>query len=244
MAVDINLNNVAEANPTTNYTTPLDADKLGIWDTANSLFKGVTWTNIKATLKTYFDGIYKPTFSENTAFNKNFGSTTGTVAQGNDSRFDKNKTIVATTTTSSHTGNTSETILYSYELAAGTFTTNDRMYQELLLTAIGINGVKTIRTYINTTNNLSGSPVLISTYYTNNLLYSLVSSFFVDSTTSMKSYKSGISNLATFWGSSNSASGSYSIDFTVTQYYIVSVQLASSTDVIKLEAAFLNRNRL
>lgn len=218
MAVDINLTNVAEANPTTNYTTPLDADKVGIWDTANSLFKGVTWTNIKATLKTYFDTLYLTDH--------------------------KNKTIVATTTTSSHTGNTSNTILYSCEIAAGTFTTNDRIYQELLLTAIGLNGVKTIRTYINTTNNLSGSPVLISTYFTNHLLYSLISTFFVDSTTSMKSYKSGTSNSSNFFGSNSSALGSFSIDFTVTQYYIVSVQLASAADVIQLESALLNRNRL
>lgn len=73
-------------NGATNYTTPLDADKVGIWDIANSLFKGVTWANIKATLKTYFDTLYKPTFSENTAFNKNFGTTTGTVCQGDDTR--------------------------------------------------------------------------------------------------------------------------------------------------------------
>lgn len=218
MAVNINLNNVAEANPTANYTTPLDADKVGIWDTVNSLFKGVTWSNIKATLKMYFDTLYLTDY--------------------------KNKTIVATTTTSSHTGNTSETILYSCEIAAGTLTTNDRLYQELLLTAIGTNGVKTIRTYLNTSNDLSGSPVLISTYYKNNLLYSLLSSFFIDSTTSMKSYKGATISSSTFWGSSNSDLGTYSIDFTVTQYYIVSVQLASADDVIQLQGVLLNRNRL
>lgn len=32
-------------------------------------------------------GTYEPVFSKNTAFNKNFGSTAGTVAQGDDSRF-------------------------------------------------------------------------------------------------------------------------------------------------------------
>lgn len=31
-------------------------------------------------------GVYEPVFSKNTAFNKNFGTTSGTVAQGNDSR--------------------------------------------------------------------------------------------------------------------------------------------------------------
>ena len=49
------------ANTATNYTTPLDADKMSIWDVANSVLKSVTWLNIKATLKTYFDTIYTTT---------------------------------------------------------------------------------------------------------------------------------------------------------------------------------------
>jgi len=50
----------AIVNAATDYTTPLDADKIGIWDTANGLLKSVTWLNIKATLKTYFDTLYTP----------------------------------------------------------------------------------------------------------------------------------------------------------------------------------------
>ncbi len=42
----------------TGYTPPLDADVLPIVDTANTTTKKVTWANIKATLKTYFDTLY------------------------------------------------------------------------------------------------------------------------------------------------------------------------------------------
>lgn len=37
-------------------------------------------------------GVYEPVFSKNTAFNKNFGTVSGTVAQGNDSRINNGQT--------------------------------------------------------------------------------------------------------------------------------------------------------
>ena len=40
--------------------TPVDADELGLIDSAASyVLKKLTWTNLKTTLKTYFDGIYR-----------------------------------------------------------------------------------------------------------------------------------------------------------------------------------------
>ncbi|MCA0341118.1 MAG: hypothetical protein LCH99_15505 [Proteobacteria bacterium] len=40
-------------------TTPVDADEIGLVDSAASnVLKKLTWANLKATLKTYFDGIY------------------------------------------------------------------------------------------------------------------------------------------------------------------------------------------
>jgi len=39
----------------TNKDTPVDTDVFALWDTVR---KKVTWANIKATLKTYFDTLY------------------------------------------------------------------------------------------------------------------------------------------------------------------------------------------
>jgi len=43
---------------TTNKVTPVDADKIGLWDSITNKLVGVTWANIKATLKSYFDTLY------------------------------------------------------------------------------------------------------------------------------------------------------------------------------------------
>ena len=38
--------------------TPADGDKFGFWDVVDDALKSITWANIKATLKTYFDAVY------------------------------------------------------------------------------------------------------------------------------------------------------------------------------------------
>jgi hypothetical protein len=66
-------------------TTPVDADTVGIIDSvASNVVKKLSWANIKATLKTYFDTIYEAAIgAKGTAFNKNFGSNAGDVSEGN-----------------------------------------------------------------------------------------------------------------------------------------------------------------
>lgn len=60
-------------NGATAKTTPIDADTMPLIDSAASnVLKKVTWANIKATLKTYFDTIFMP---KETAINAQTGLT-------------------------------------------------------------------------------------------------------------------------------------------------------------------------
>lgn len=55
-ATDVGFN----INAATEKATPIDADELGIVDSAASnVLKKITWANLKATLKTYFDTLYQ-----------------------------------------------------------------------------------------------------------------------------------------------------------------------------------------
>lgn len=46
------------SNPSASKTTPIDADDLTLWDSVASVFKRLSYSNLKATLKTYFDTLY------------------------------------------------------------------------------------------------------------------------------------------------------------------------------------------
>lgn len=80
--------------------------KINVSDIVNNLTSGGTGKVLSAeqgkVLKAALDthnhaGVYEPVFSKNTAFNKNFGTTSGTVCQGNDSRLSDARTPKAHT---------------------------------------------------------------------------------------------------------------------------------------------------
>jgi len=66
-------------NGLTSKTTPVDADYIGLMDSAASnVFKKLSWANLKSTLKTYFDTFY--TMSFKVASNADSTAVTGTTA--------------------------------------------------------------------------------------------------------------------------------------------------------------------
>jgi len=74
-------------------TTPVNADMFPIMDTADSnKVRKLSWANIKATLKAYFDTLYA---AASTVTFPGFGSTGLTACVGNDSRLSDSRTPVA-----------------------------------------------------------------------------------------------------------------------------------------------------
>ena len=77
----------------TEKTTPVNADMIPVMDTADSnKIRKLSWANIKATLKAYFDTLYA---TASTVTFPGFGTTGSTACVGNDSRLSDSRTPVA-----------------------------------------------------------------------------------------------------------------------------------------------------
>jgi hypothetical protein len=231
MAIDINLNNVES---TTNKGETVAGNEAST--TKYLSIKGVyDWVTAN----------FKATFSENTAFNKNFGTTTGTVAEGNDSRFDKNKTIIQTNTPQSHSGSTNEIILEVQEIAANTFVANDKFEHEIFWQTLGTAGIKQFRVYLNTVNNLTGSPIQIARIQTTATAVGgrTMRGQKVFNATTLKSAATGIQNVNSD-NSNNLTYTEFTTDFTVPLFMIVTGELAASADTVILHSLELKRFRL
>lgn len=71
------LNQIQDVDVTLSKTTPIDADSVLLQDSADqSIWKKLSWSNVKATLKTYFDTLYQKGTGTTNYVSKFTGSTT------------------------------------------------------------------------------------------------------------------------------------------------------------------------
>jgi hypothetical protein len=71
----------ATIHAATEKTTPIDADEVGIWDSISNALRRLTWANIKATLKAYFDTLYAAIGIDYSGVSANDGDTDVTGAE-------------------------------------------------------------------------------------------------------------------------------------------------------------------
>ena len=199
-------------NGATNYVTPLDADKIGIWDVANSLFKAVTWANLKATLASTF-------YLDAT-------SSIQTQLYNRTTLLAKNNVQV------SHTGTLTETLILSYDLT-NLFAANDIIKTNFRVYPNNSVNTKTIRIKVNTSATLTGAQTLGTYAFTSSAANFQKALWFENTLASIKAMfpTSTVINDET---SLNNITGLNTIthDFTGPTFFLISAQLTVISDTL------------
>lgn len=135
-----------------------------------------------------------------------------------------------------HTGTTAETLVFLYQIEAGTFQFNDILRFYAMFEQTNNANVKTCRIYFNTVNNLTGTPIQVATrLLQNNTGLNLLRNLIFKNSLTSQNIIAPTTNYSSSESISNLVNTTLSIDFTVTQYFIVSIQLANATDTVTLK---------
>jgi hypothetical protein len=188
--------------------TPADNDKMIIVDNSVSLAKKITWIHIKDTLKAYFDALL-PILAE---------TCTDGVLVGNGG---------VGTTTNTYTGGV---------LITPSIINADTTIEVLAgFRKSAANGAVTIRIYANTTNDISGSPILIGqALYAAGILYSAQSRQLrikvkAGTGAGTEVLNTGINSVFSDLSNMTLAASNLAIDWTTNKYIVVSLQLGVAT---------------
>lgn len=200
-------------NGLTSKTTPVDADQLDLMDSADSnKSKKLSWLNVKATLKTYFDTLYN----------------TVTGAAGR-------KYFAYDHTTFTYTGTTADTIVKTISIPANSMLSNSTLDLFANFTKTGTNGIFSMYLYITTNSSaITGGTRIGSNGTGANATLQFGKRFRLSNKGSQTSQlgQTASNNAENFSSQINAAKQSLSIDFTVQQYIHIVMTAASAADTV------------
>jgi hypothetical protein len=174
-----------------------------------------------------------------TTFNGKFNTPTGTTSEyvrgdGTLATFPTLPTIFKTTTDSAGFTNNSNNVVYTQLIAANTFAAGDVIRVNYRTRKTGTAGNQTLRIYVNSTADLSGSPILVGGYQnaganiflTNQILRHLV---IKTSTNNTEVIIANAVSTAFDYGLQGSVT-TCAINWTLARYFVFAIQNTLSTD--------------
>lgn len=156
------------------------------------------------------------------------------------------QSLVSSVTTSSHTGDLVETVIATYFIPANTFKAGDLMYLEYLVSSNTTGDIWADRFYINTTNDLSGSPVQLMYFETSGGTHLNWRDFFVlDSNTLNVFVPPTVQNNSEGGVLTTPYTQVTGIDLTIDNYLVQTVQIAANTSqILRNRAINFTRKRV
>jgi hypothetical protein len=142
--------------------------------------------------------------------------------------------IASCTAGTAVTGTTSNTYSKGLLIPANSRTANDAPQIDACIAKTGTAGNTTLRVYWNTTNDLTGSPILIATAGPATAIYittgRIVSIEVANGTGAASRVFTATTSANTSWASLTTAQTTLAIDWTAAGYIVVAVQNVSSAD--------------
>jgi hypothetical protein len=145
-----------------------------------------------------------------------------------------NNCLIKNNITISHTGTTDETILYSQLIPAGTFQANDDFMVYLRFFGTNSSNTKTVRLKFNTSVSLIGAIQVAQNQGTTNSFggSSIHRNIIFKNSLTNQEVLNFASNYLTDFNVNGTALTALTIDFTIDQYFIITGQLAISTETM------------
>ena len=175
--------------------------------------------------------------AKGTAYNKNFGTGAGTVAEGDKLSLKANNFINKKNTDTVHTGTTSPTVIHSFEILPGTTEANDILKFFIRHYSTNNSNQKTIILKANSVNNVSTATTIGTYTYTTNSGGVIVfrrSMYFKNSLTTQKIINTTVSHANDEVSYPNNADTTLSLNFGASVFIFIEITLANSSDTFTM----------